>query len=42
MLFNREEEAGAEELTPTTLASARLRFLFWAAKIWRPGRRVRG
>jgi hypothetical protein len=38
--FNREEEARAEELKHTTLATSRLRFLFWAAKIWRPGGRV--
>jgi len=40
MLFNREEEAGAEELKHTTLATSRLRFLFLAAKIWRHGGRV--
>jgi len=35
MLFNREEEARAEELKHTTLATSRLRFLFLAA--WGPG-----
>jgi hypothetical protein len=35
MLFNREEQATAEELQHTTLATARLRFLFLAAKIVR-------
>ena len=35
MLFNREEEAKVETLQHTTLATARLRFLFLAAKIWR-------
>jgi hypothetical protein len=39
MVFNREEEARAEELKHPTLATSRLRFLFWAAKIWRPGGR---
>ena len=32
--FNREPQADATELEHTTLASARLRFLFIAAKIW--------
>jgi hypothetical protein len=35
LLFNREEEATAETLRHTTLATARLRFLFVAARIWR-------
>src|ERR1039458_3452537 len=35
MLFNREPQAAATELQHTTLATARLRFLFVAAKIWR-------
>ncbi len=40
MLFNREEEAKVETLQHTTLATARLRFLFLAAKIWRHAGRV--
>ena len=40
MLFNREEEAKVETLKHTTLAPARLRFLFLAAKIWRHAGRV--
>jgi len=35
MLFNREADANAETLRHTTLATARLRFLFVAAKVWR-------
>jgi hypothetical protein len=35
MLFNREEQAKTEDLQHTTLATARLRFLFLAAKIVR-------
>jgi hypothetical protein len=35
MLFNREPQADATGLRHTTLATARLRFLFVAAKIWR-------
>jgi len=35
MLFNREATETAETLRHTTLATARLRFLFVAAKIWR-------
>src|SRR5260370_39318266 len=35
MLFNREEEAKTEDLRHTTMATARLRFLFLAAKIVR-------
>jgi len=34
MLFNREPEADVKKLQHTTLATARLRFLFIAAKIW--------
>jgi Transposase DDE domain group 1 len=40
MLFNREEQAKAEVLQHTTLATSRLRFLFLAAKIWRHAGRV--
>jgi hypothetical protein len=40
MLFNRDEEAKAETLKHTTLATARLRFLFLAARIWRHAGRV--
>jgi hypothetical protein len=35
LLFNREPQADAAALRHTTLATARLRFLFVAAKIWR-------
>ena len=35
MLFNREPQDDATQLRHTTLATARLRFLFVAAKIWR-------
>ena len=35
MLFNREEQAKTEDLRHTTLATARLRFLFLAAKVAR-------
>ena len=35
LLFNREAQASVETLRHTTLATARLRFLFVAAKIWR-------
>jgi hypothetical protein len=35
MLFNREPQSDATTLRHTTLATARLRFLFVAAKIWR-------
>ncbi len=35
MLFNREPDAKADTLVHTTLATARLRFLFVAAKVWR-------
>ena len=34
MLFNREEQDEVATLRHTTLATARLRFLFVAAKIW--------
>ena len=40
MLFNREGTESAETLSHTTLATARLRFLFLAAKIWRHGGEV--
>jgi hypothetical protein len=40
MLFNREEETKVETLKHITLATARLRFLFVAAKIWRHAGRV--
>jgi hypothetical protein len=40
MLFNREEQATVETLGPTTLATARLRFLFLAARIWSHAGRV--
>lgn len=40
MLFNREEEATVETLGHTTLATARLKFLFLAARIWRHAGRV--
>jgi len=40
MLFNREEGVGVSQMQHTTLATARLRFLFLAAKIWKHGRRV--
>lgn len=40
MLFNREEDAKVATLHHTTLATARLRFLFLAAKIWRHAGRV--
>lgn len=39
-LFNREEQARVETMRHTTLATARLRFLFLAAKIWRHAGRV--
>jgi len=41
MLFNREPVADAAKLKHTTLAIARLRFLFIAAKIWRHAGRTR-
>lgn len=40
MLFHREEQARVETLKHMTLATARLRFLFLAAKIWRHAGRV--
>jgi hypothetical protein len=40
MLFNREDKAKVATLQHTTLATARLRFLFLAAKIWRHAGRV--
>jgi len=40
MLFNREEDAKVDTLQHTTLATARLRFLFLAAKIWHHAGRV--
>ena len=40
MLFNREEQAKVDTLKHTTLATARLRFLFLAARIWRHAGRV--
>jgi Transposase DDE domain group 1 len=40
MLFNREEGVKVEEMKHTTLATARLRFLFLAAKFWTHGGRV--
>ncbi len=39
-LFNREEDAKVAEMKHTTLATARLRFLFAAARIWRHAGRV--
>ena len=35
MLFNREPDVTVETMRHTTLQTARLRFLFVAAKIWR-------
>ena len=40
MLFNREEAAKVDALRHTTLATARLKFLFLAARIWRHAGRV--
>jgi hypothetical protein len=40
MLFNREEEAKVEQLQHMTLATARLKFLFLAARIWRHAGRI--
>ena len=40
LLFNREQGATVETLRHTTLATARLRFLFVAAKIWRQAGRT--
>ena len=40
LLFHREETAKVADMPHTTLATARLRFLFVAAKIWRHAGRV--
>jgi Transposase DDE domain group 1 len=40
LLFNREEKLVVDDLKHTTLVTARLRFLFLAAKIWRHAGRV--
>lgn len=40
LLFQREEDTQVEQLQHTTMAMARLRFLFLAAKIWRHAGRV--
>jgi hypothetical protein len=40
MLFNREADAKVETLGHTTLAMARLKFLFVAARIWSHAGRV--
>ena len=40
MLFNREEQATVATLGHTTLATARLKFLFLAARIWSHAGRV--
>ena len=40
LLFSRDEQAKANTLKHTTLATSRLRFLFVAAKIWRHAGRV--
>ena len=40
LLFNREEKLAVDELKHTTLVTARLRFLFVAAKLWRHAGRV--
>jgi hypothetical protein len=40
LLFNREEKLAVDDLRHTTLVTARLRFLFMAAKIWRHAGRV--
>jgi hypothetical protein len=40
MLFNREQDAKVETLGHTTLATARLKFLFLAARIWSHAGRV--
>ncbi|MGC9198259.1 MAG: hypothetical protein ACP5E5_04890, partial [Acidobacteriaceae bacterium] len=39
-LFQREEDATVETMKHTTLATARLRSLFLAARIWRHAGRV--
>ena len=40
LLFQREEAAKVADMPHTTLTTARLRFLFLAAKIWRHAGRV--
>jgi Transposase DDE domain group 1 len=40
LLFNRDDGVKADDLKHTTMATARLRFLFVAAKIWRHAGRV--
>lgn len=40
MLFQRQEGTKAEEMKHTTLATARLRYLFLAAKFWKHNGRV--
>jgi hypothetical protein len=40
LLFNREEKVEAAEMKHTQLSTARLRFLFLAAKIWSHSGRV--
>jgi hypothetical protein len=40
LLFQRQESEEADQLRHTTLATARLRFLFVAAKLWRHAGRV--
>jgi hypothetical protein len=40
MLLNRDEGVTSGQMQHTTLSTARLRFLFLAAKIWKHGRRV--
>jgi hypothetical protein len=40
MLLNREEQATVETLGHTTLATARLKFLFLAARIWSHAGRI--
>ena len=40
LLLNREEKLQSDDLKHTTLVTARLRFLFVAAKIWRHAGRV--
>jgi hypothetical protein len=40
LLFNREEKVDAAKMKHTQLSTARLRFLFLAAKIWSHAGRV--
>ena len=40
LLFHREEEVQADQLQHTRLATARLRFLFVAARIWTHSGRI--